>query len=81
MGLKTSTTRKSLRQVPSRVLFFFLAFPCRIWALSSPTRGQTLTRCNGSTVLTTGPPGKSPIHSSECPLPRRQGEDPDPARI
>ena len=41
------------------LLFFFLAMPRSMWDLSSPTRDRTRDPCNESTVLTTGPPGKS----------------------
>ena len=37
--------------------FFFFAAPLSLWDLSSATRDQD--PCSGSTVLTTGPPGKS----------------------
>ena len=41
------------------ILIFFLAEPHSMWDLSSQTRDLTQTRCVGSTVLTTGQPGKS----------------------
>ena len=41
--------------------FFFLAAPHGMWDLSSQTRDRTRAPCSGSTVLTTGPPGKSPM--------------------
>lgn len=34
-----------------------------MWDLSSMTRDQTHAPCSTSVVLTTGPPGKSPIIS------------------
>ena len=38
---------------------YLLAMPWGMWDLSSPTRGGTCTPRSGSTVLTTGPPGKA----------------------
>ena len=60
--------RKSLRAC--WILFFFLAVPCTIRDLSSLTRDQTCDPCSGSTVLTTGSPGKSqePVELWCCPL-------------
>ena len=39
--------------------FLFLSPSLSMWDLSSPTRDQTPTPCNGSSVLTTGTPEKS----------------------
>ena len=44
--------------------FIFLAASRGMWDLSSLPRDQTCTSCTGSTVLTTGPPGKSPAFIS-----------------
>ena len=44
------------------ILVFFVVLGgwlCGMWDLSSLTRNQTQASCNGNTVLTTGPPGKS----------------------
>lgn len=40
--------------------FFFWATLHDMWDLSSPTRNRTCAPCSGSTVLTTGLPGKAP---------------------
>ena len=49
--------------------FILLAAPRGTWDLSSVARDQTCTSCIGSTVLTTGPPGKSPAFISlKCQL-------------
>ena len=40
--------------------FFFLAVSHATWDLSSPARDRTRAHCSGSTVLTTGLPGKVP---------------------
>ena len=44
--------------------FIFLAAPRGTWDLGSVARDQTCTSCTGSTVVTTGPPGKSPAFIS-----------------
>ena len=42
-----------------KIFLFFLAIPRGMWDLGSQTRNRTCSLCTGSTVLTTGPPGKS----------------------
>ena len=37
----------------------FLAVPCGMWDLNSPTKDRTRTPCSGIAILTTGSPGKS----------------------
>ena len=43
----------------SRVLVLVFTGPCGMRDLSSQTRDRTQAPCSGSTILTTGPPGKS----------------------
>ena len=45
------------------LLTYLLAMPCGMWDLSSPTRGQIHTLCNGSTILTTASSSFWPKHS------------------
>ena len=53
---------------------FILATPCGMWDLSSPTRNQIHAPCNGSPVLTTGPPGNPPKGVSASILEGAWGE-------
>ena len=46
------------------LFLYFLAASRGMWALSSLPRDPACTSCTGSTVLTTGPPGKSPAFIS-----------------
>ena len=71
LGLWTATLKFTCRsciftlssfcvQISHFLLVDWLAILYRMWDLSSLTRDETHTLCNGSTVLTTGPPEKSP---------------------
>ena len=42
-------------------LFAFFDHSIGLWDLNCPTRDWTLAFCSGNTILTTGPPGKSPL--------------------